>query len=126
MESTNHYIPNYSESFKMEELQPLNNLRVWRIKSKKLQKNDNNIPYGIWDWVKRNKNYKDLLEELKVDKLTNEEILSEFLEKSDYFQEFYSKCSISTSILNFKEKSDEIAEDSKLALKCQIIYANEI
>ena len=66
------------------------------------------------------------MEELKVDKLTNEEIFSEFLEKSDYFQEFYSKSSISTSILNFKEKSDEIAEDNKLALKCQIIYAIEI
>ena len=74
---------------------------------------------------KSNKNYKDLLEELKVDKLTNEETFSEFLEKSDYFQEFYSKSSITTSILNFKEKSDEISEDNKRALKCQIIYANE-
>ena len=39
---------------------------------------------------------------------------------------FIQKSTISPSILNFKEKSDEIAEDSKLALKCQIIYANEI
>ena len=110
----------------MEELQTLNNLRVWRIKSKKLQKNDDNISYGIWDWAKRNKNYKDLLEELKVDKLTNEEIFSEFFEKSYYFQEFYSKSSIPTSILNFIEKSDEIDEDNKFVFKCQIIYANEI
>ena len=105
MESTNHYVPNYSESFKMEELQPLNNLRVWRIKSKKLQKNDDNIPNGIWDWAKRNKNYKDLLEELKVDKLTNEEIFSEFFFRNlIIFRNFIQKVKFQQAFSILKKK----------------------
>ena len=59
------------------------------------------------------------MDELKVDKITNKKIIYEFLKRFDYFKN-------SIRVLIFKEKSDEVSQDSKLILKCQIIYANEI
>ena len=79
--STNIYIPKFSDSFKMMQLDSQEHPDPWKTETIESSRNPDNLPYGIWDWCKYNKNYVDLLEEFGVRRMTTEKIYSEFSEK---------------------------------------------
>ena len=123
MKSTNIYIPNFSDSFKMVKLDSQELLDPWKAETTESSRNPDNLPYGIWDWSKYNKNYVDLLEELGVSRMTTEQIYSEFSEK--YRDDDYTTSEIDQYLEEFGDKqiTDNENKDDLLELKWRIIYA---
>ena len=122
MESTNIYIPQFSDSFRMMKLDSPKHLDSWNLESVESVKNPDNLPYGIWDWCKYNRNYADLLEELGINEMTNLQIYQEFSKRYG---------DIDLAITNSKQYLEELdhvqgpVNDNKndlLELKCHIIY----
>ena len=52
-----------------------------KLESVESVKNPDNLPYGIWDWYKYNRNYADLIEELRIDEISHLKIYQIFLKK---------------------------------------------
>ena len=78
MESTNIYIPQFSDLFWKMKLDSPKHPDSWKLESVESVKNPENLPYGIWDWYKYNRNYADLLKELGINEMTNLQIYQEF------------------------------------------------
>ena len=88
-------------------------------------KNSDDLPYDVCDWAKSNKNYVNLLEEMKISEATNEEIYHAISERygginlgvskfTDYFES-----SIDNENINESNKEDDSDTRS------QIIYAHK-
>ena len=67
-------------------------MRTWILRSEKDKtnlRNADNLFYDIWNWDKYNKDYIELLEELKINYIINEQLNDAFSERLRFGLDFY-------------------------------------